>query len=157
MTKLNFPLHVCLYPILWPPDMKSWLIGKDWCWERLDAGGDGYDRGWDGWMASLIQWTWVWANSGRWRRKGKPGMLQSMGSQRVGHNLVTEQYNIIIQYNTNNTITLYPFICWWTLRLLPYLVYDHWGACVYIFKLVPLFSSDIYQGVELLHHMVFYF
>ena len=48
------------------------------------------DRGWDGWMASPTQWTWLWANSGRWWRTGKPGVLQSMGSQRVGHNLATE-------------------------------------------------------------------
>ena len=47
-------------PILWPPDVKSWLTRKDWCWERLRAGGEGDDRGWDGWMASLAQWTWVW-------------------------------------------------------------------------------------------------
>ena len=48
------------------------------------------DRGWDGWMASLTRWTWVWANSGSWWWTGKPGMLQSMGSQRVGHNWMTE-------------------------------------------------------------------
>ena len=51
-------------PILWPPDAKSWLIGKrPWCWEGLGAGGEGDDRGWDGWMASLTQWTWVWVDS----------------------------------------------------------------------------------------------
>ena len=50
-------------PVLWPPHVKSWLIGKDWCWEGLAAGGEGDDRGWDGWMASLTQWTWVWVNS----------------------------------------------------------------------------------------------
>ena len=59
--------------------------------ERLKAGGEGGDRGWDGWMASPTQWTWVWASSGRWWRTGKPGVLQSMGLQRVGHNWVTEQ------------------------------------------------------------------
>ena len=53
------------------------------CWERLRAGGEGGNRRWDGWMASLTQWTWVWANSGRYWRTGKPGVLQSMGSQRV--------------------------------------------------------------------------
>ena len=54
-------------PILWPPDAKSWLIWKDPdAWERLRAGGDGDNRGWDGWMASLTQWSWVWASSGRW-------------------------------------------------------------------------------------------
>ena len=46
-------------PILWPPDGKSRLISKPWCWERLRAGGEGDHRGWDGWMASQIQWTWV--------------------------------------------------------------------------------------------------
>ena len=51
-------------PILWPPDMNSQLIGKDWCWGRLRVGEEGGDRGWDGWIASPIQWTWVWANAG---------------------------------------------------------------------------------------------
>ena len=50
-------------PILWPPHEKSWLIGNDWCWEGLGAGGEGDDRGWDGWMASPTRWTWVWVNS----------------------------------------------------------------------------------------------
>ena len=49
-------------PILWPPYAKSWLIGKDWCWEGLGAGGEEDDRGWDGWMESPTQWTWVWVN-----------------------------------------------------------------------------------------------
>ena len=71
-------------PILWPPDAKSWLIWK-WCWERLKAGGEGDSRGWDGWMASLTQWTWVWVNSMSWWWTGMPGVLQSMGSQRVRH------------------------------------------------------------------------
>ena len=61
-----------------------------WCWERLKVGGEGDDRGWDGWMASLTQRTWVWVNSGSWWWTGRPGMLQSMGLQRVGHNWVTE-------------------------------------------------------------------
>ena len=53
------------------------------CWERLKARGEGVDRGWDGWMASPTQWTWVWESSGRWWRTGKHGVLQPMGSQRV--------------------------------------------------------------------------
>ena len=61
-----------------------------WCWEGLGAGGKGDGRGWDGWMASPTQWTWVWVNSGRWRWTGRPGMLRFMGSQRVGHNWATE-------------------------------------------------------------------
>ena len=60
------------------------------CWERLKAGEEGEGRGWDGWMASLTQWAWVWANSGRYWWTGKPGMLPSMGPQRVRHDLVIE-------------------------------------------------------------------
>ena len=77
-------------PILWSPDAKIWLIGKDWCWEILKTGGDGHDSGWDGWMASPTQWTWVWVNSGGWWWTGRPGVLQSMGLQRVRHNWAIE-------------------------------------------------------------------
>ena len=61
-----------------------------WCWEGLGAGGEGENRRWDGCMASLTQWTWVWVNSRSWWRTGRPGVLQFMGSQRVGHNWATE-------------------------------------------------------------------
>ena len=63
---------------------------RPWCWEGLGAGGEGDDRGWDGWMASPTRWTWVWVNSRSWWWTGKPGVLWFMGSQRVGHNWVTE-------------------------------------------------------------------
>ena len=76
-------------PILWPPDVKSWLNGKD-----ADSGkdwrGEGDDRGWDGWMASPTRWTRVWVSSRNWWWTGKPGVLQSMGLWRIGHNWVTE-------------------------------------------------------------------
>ena len=62
-----------------------------WCWERLKAGGEGGNRGWDDWVASPTQWTWVWANSGRWWRTGKPGVLQSVRSQRVRCHWATEK------------------------------------------------------------------
>ena len=62
----------------WGKERTHWK--RPWCWEGLRAGGEGDDRGWDGWMASLAQWTWVWASSRRWWRTGKPGMLQSTGS-----------------------------------------------------------------------------
>ena len=65
-------------------------LKRSWCWERLKVGGEGDDRGWDGWMASPTQWTWVWASSRSWWWTGKPGLLQSMGSQRVRHNWATE-------------------------------------------------------------------
>ena len=77
-------------PILWPPDVKNWLLEKTLMLGRLKVGGEMDDRGWDGWMASPTQWTRVWASSGSWWWTGKPGMLQSMGSQRVRHNWVTE-------------------------------------------------------------------
>ena len=78
-------------PILWPPDVKSWLIWKDPdAGKDLRAGGEGDNRGWDGWMASPTQWTWVWVDSGSWWWTGKPGMLWFMGSQRVGHDWATE-------------------------------------------------------------------
>ena len=77
-------------PIFWPPDVKGWLIGKDWCWERLRAGEEGDDRGWDGWIASPTQWTWVWVNSRNWWWMGRPGVLQFMWSQRVRHDWATE-------------------------------------------------------------------
>jgi len=61
-----------------------------WCWEGLGAGGEGDDGGWNGWMASLTRWTCVWVNSGSWWWTWRPGMLQFMGSQRVGQDWVTE-------------------------------------------------------------------
>ena len=66
------------------------LFKQLWCWEGLGAGGEGDDRGWDGWMASPTQWTWVWVDSGSWWWKGRPDVLQFMGSQRVGHDWATE-------------------------------------------------------------------
>ena len=86
-------------PILWPPDVKSQLIGEDSCWKRLKAGGEEGGRGWDGWMASPTQWTWVWANSGRWWWTGKPGVLQSMELQRVRCDWATEQQQASVAPN----------------------------------------------------------
>ena len=86
-------------PILWPLDVKNWLIGKnphagkDWGGRRQKekkAGGEEDDRGWDCWMASPTQGIWVWVNSGSWWWTGRPGVLQSMGWQRVRHDWATE-------------------------------------------------------------------
>ena len=66
-------------PVLWWPDAKNWLIGKDPdAGKDWGQGGEGDNRGWDGWMASPTQWTWVWINSGSWWQTGRPGVLQSM-------------------------------------------------------------------------------
>ena len=76
-------------PILWLPD-ENWLTGKELMLGKIEGGRRGDGRGWDGWMASPTQWTWAWVNSRSWWWTGKPVMLRSMGSQRVGHDWVTE-------------------------------------------------------------------
>ena len=83
MLKLKLLYFVYL---MW--ELTPWK--RPWCWERLKAGEEGDERGWNGWMASLTQWTRVWASSRRWQRTGKSGALQSMGLQRVQHDWVTE-------------------------------------------------------------------
>ena len=65
-------------------------LKRPWCRKRLRAGGEEDNRGWDGWMASPTQWTWVWVNSGSWWWTGRPSVLWFMGSQRVGHDWATE-------------------------------------------------------------------
>ena len=82
----------CKQPIHWK---------RSWCWERLKAGGEGDDRGWDGWMASPTQWTWIWTSSGRQWRTEKPGVLQSMESQSD----MTSQLN-----NSNNMSSLEKYL-----------------------------------------------
>ena len=72
----------------WCEELTHWK--RPWCWERQKAGVEGDDRGWDGWMASLTQWTWVWVGSGSWWWTGKSGLLQSMGLQRIRHNSASE-------------------------------------------------------------------
>ena len=108
---LNSFSHVRLFETLWTvatvspsichevmgPDantLATWCeelthLKRPWYWERLKSRGEGDDRGWDGWMASLTQWTCVWVNSGSWRWTGRSGGLQSMGSQRVRHDWST--------------------------------------------------------------------
>ena len=95
------------------------------CWERLKAG-EGDDRGWDGWMASLTQWTWVWVNSGSWWWTGRPGVLQSMGSQRVRHDWATELnlpmfYKLYLTYKSSSCTYLPKIIikdsCWMFIKM----------------------------------------
>ena len=82
-------------------------------WERLKAGGAGDNKGWDGWMASPTWWTWVWASSMSWWRTEKPGMLQSMGLQRVGHDWVPEpnwyRVKFLRKRNTNIVYNAYIY------------------------------------------------
>ena len=112
-------------PILWSPNAKNRLIRRLWCWAKLKAAGEGDDRGWDGWMASLIQWTRVWASSRKWWRIGKPGVLQSTGPQRVRHDWVTEQQHDGKDWNHGVLEILalscsFPFTqCVWPVRAIP--------------------------------------
>ena len=97
----------------WYKELDHWK--RHWCYVRLRAGGEGDDRGWVGWMASLTQWTWVWANSGIQWMTGKPGVLQSLGSQRIGHNLATEQQqqNVNLLYSTGKNKRRYNLFVGW--------------------------------------------
>ena len=70
---------------------------KPWCWERLKAGREGDNRGWDDWMALVTQWTWVWVNSRTWWWTERPGVPQFMGLQGIEHNCVTELNDITLQ------------------------------------------------------------
>ena len=92
----------------WCKELSHWK--RPWFWERLKAGGEGDSRGWDGCMASLIQWTWVWVNSRSWWWTGKPGVLQFMGLQRVEHDWATELNWILPRSQNPNGLS------WWHLK-----------------------------------------
>ena len=81
----------------WCEELTHWK--RPWCWERLRAGGEGDDRGWDGWMTSPTRWTWVWASSESWWYIGKHGVFLSTGSQQIGHNWAAEliQFNVCLK------------------------------------------------------------
>ena len=79
---------ICNTLAIWCKELLYWK--RPWCWERLKVGGEGDDRGWDGWMTSPTQWTWVWVSSRIWWWTGRSSVLHSMGLQRVGHDWVTE-------------------------------------------------------------------
>ena len=91
-------------PILWPPDVKNWLIGKDLMLGKIEGRkGEGENRGWDGWMALLTRWTCIWASSESWWWTGRPGVLQSMVSQRIGQDWATE-------LNWISHVTFFPIV-----------------------------------------------
>ena len=113
-------------PILWPPHVKSWLIGKDpdagKYWRQEEKGMTE-----DGWMASPTQWTWVWVNSGSWWCTGRPGVLRFMGFQRVGYNWATELnwtemisdhgYNLQLQQKQGTFFFGLVFVTWFSFDL----------------------------------------
>ena len=98
---------------------------------RLGAGGEGDDRGWDGWMASLTRWTWVWVNSESWWWTGRPGVLRFMGSQGVGHDWVTE---------LNWTDNLW---CWVSFRIPVYILHCEYNLplAISFLKVCPVLNS----------------
>ena len=86
--------------LMWRADS----LEKPWCWERLRAGGEGDDRGWDGWMASPTLWTSVWVDSGSWWWTGRPGVLRFMGLQKVKHDWAAELNWTVIAIIIMNSI-----------------------------------------------------
>ena len=124
----------------WCEELTHWK--RPWCWERLKVGGE-----WDGWIASLTRWTWTWASSGSWWWTGKSGMLQSMGSQRVGHDWATELNwtdgpNILGSYAVLFFTTLdFTFI---TRQIHSWASFPLWLSFFIPFGAIcPLFSSSI--------------
>ena len=107
---------------------------KLWCWEGLGAGGEGDDRGWDGWMASPTRWTRVWVNSGSWWWTGRPGVLRFMGSQRIGYDWATE----LTELSNWRFLLVPPKQCnphpgqWWTGQKQTF--YPHTGCNLMIFE-----------------------
>ena len=94
-----------------------------WCWERMKAEREEANRGWDGWMASLIHWTSTWANSGRLWGKWKSGMLQSMGSWRVRHDLATEEQQRVARIWNIQVLLFWTFWIFFSLNIFnPHLV-----------------------------------
>ena len=154
---------------------KTLMLGK------IEAGEERDDRGWDGWMASLIRWIWVWASSGSWWWRGKPGVLQSMGLQRVGHQWVTELNSVyschlfLIPSASIRSIPFLPFIVpifAWNVPLV-YLIFlkrslvSHSIVFLYFFALIteevflisPCYSLELYiqMGVSFLLCFAFLF
>ena len=152
-------------PILWPPDVKSWLIckdpddGKDWRQEEKGT------TGWDGWMASPTQWVWVWVNSGRWWWTGRPGMLHSMRWQKVGHEWAPEwnwtNFILSILFDINiATLALFWLLFVWcifskyfiifiSIKTMPSVKWLNWKI-----QLKWIFKKNIYLfGCALLWHV----
>ena len=105
-------------PILWLPDRKNWK--RRWCWEKFKVGEEGEDRGWDGWVVSLTQWTWVWVGSGSWWWTKKPSVLKSMGHKESNKTELLTWTELIIYwtgffFHLDFIILFYLHLKLWTL------------------------------------------
>ena len=137
-------------PILWPPDAKTLMLGK------IEGGRRRDDRGWDGWMVSLTQ-TWVWASSGSWWWTGRPGMLQSMGSQRVRHNWANE-LNWTDAYNNSITkqiinIQIYLYIYIFLMWIIKSNIKISWNICNPYIVLPWLMKYNPYVFIYIFRHI----
>ena len=110
----------------WYAELIYWK--RPWCWERLKARGEGDDRGWDGRMASPTQWTWVWVNSGSWWWTGMPGMLQSMGLQRVRHDWATEMNWTEWKWRWKPLSRVWLFVTPWTIESMEFSRPEYWSG-----------------------------
>ena len=124
----------------WTPDVENWLIWKGPDAQKDWVGGEGDDRGWDGRMASPTQWTWVWVGSGSWWWTGKPGVLHSMGLQRVGHDWVTELTDNLYTFHLQNVV----FLLLYTRQL------SHHQKCVSLttMLLIPFSRSRLHTATS---------
>jgi len=109
------------------------LMQRSWCWARFKEGAEGDDRGWDGWMASPNRWTWVWASVRYWSCTGKPGMLQSLDSQRGGHDWVTE-----LKWTDDEACSFYAcflkyFYHKWVLNFVKECLWIYWNYHMFFF------------------------
>ena len=118
-----------------------------WCWERVKAGGEGDDRGRDGWMASPTRWTWIWVNSGSWWWTGRPDMLHSMRLQRVAHDWVTELSWNFSKKEWSSESLIVTFQTQW-LYPLPFklsLVFRRMVFVWWLFTLSPCYFEEIFE------------
>ena len=111
-----------------------------WCWEALGAGGEGDDRGWDGWMASPTRWTWIWVNSGSWWWTGRPGVLRFTGSQRV--RLTKSRTRLSdwteLNWTLNSKCSINPVILCHSIL---FFFFKDWMLCYFIFFNFILFLN----------------
>ena len=120
-------------------------LKRPWCWERLKAGEGGDNRRWEGWMASPTRWTWVWVSSGNWWWTGKPGVLQSTGLQRVGHDWAAALSICLQSHSSGLLCYTYLGTEWLLLHYIKYM-----GLADDVDK-IPFFVTLLVELVGLLH------